>query len=397
MATKVLIPVLGESITEATLARWLKNEGEVVRRGETIAELETAKATLDLEAPANGILLKILAPEGTITPIGRAVAIIGEPGENVSESGENAQHDAILSPLSQEETLIADKAHSTETQEIAQRISPAARRRATELGISLEELSSLSKGKRITTQDVEQYAATRPVPVVAERPSFRRIELTEIRRAIAQRLTISQQIPQFSISMEINADELLRTQNILRTRMENVTVTVLLIYLVARTLPKHPYLNAHFVNNSILLYDTVDLSLAIATPRGLIAPVIPAAEKMSLLQIASYVKALTQRARSGELLPSDLRDGTFTISNLGMYGVSQFIPLLNPPQVAIMGVGAIQQRWVPLPDGGGCPAQMLNLSITADHRALDGEQVARFLGELGESIRTLHPQQIQAE
>jgi|YNPNPStandDraft_1061719.scaffolds.fasta_scaffold02415_10 pyruvate dehydrogenase E2 component (dihydrolipoamide acetyltransferase) len=387
MAIKVLVPILGEAITEATLSSWLKKEGDPVQRGETIAELETAKATLALESPDNGILLKILVPEGTNLTIGQVVAIIGKPGEEF-------QHDTIPPALSPEKVSAPDETLATETQEIPRRISPAARRRAAELGISVEQIFSLSPDRRITTDDVERYAATRAHPAGTEGLSFQRIELTEMRRAIAQHMSSSQQIPQFSVSMEINADALLQAQNVLRTRVENVTVTVLLIYLVVQMLQKHPYLNAHFEENSILLYDTVYLSLAVATSRGLIAPVIPEAEKMTLSQIASYVNNLTQRTRSGALLSSDLHDGTFTISNLGMYGISQFVPLLNPPQVAIMGVGAIQQRWVALPGGGGRPAQMLNLTITADHRALDGEQVARFLTDLDQSISTLHPEQI---
>ncbi len=386
MVTRVLIPILGEAITEAILSSWLKKEGEPVQRGEAIAELETAKATLALESPANGIILKILVPEGTKLTIGQAVAIIGK-------SGEDWQAEATPSP-SKEQALAPDQTLALETKEIAQRISPAARRRAAELGIPLEEISAISTDKRITTEDVERYAASRSQPAGAEIPPFRRIELSEIRHTIAQRMSASQQIPQFSVSMEINADALRQAQHVLRTQAENITVTVLLIHLVAQTLRKHPYLNAHYEQNAILLYDTVYLSLAVATSRGLIAPVIPEVEKMGLSQIANYVNAIIRRARSGTLLPGDLRDGTFTISNLGMYGISQFVPLLNPPQVAILGVGAIQQRWIALPGGGGRPAQMLNLTVTADHRAVDGEQVARFLGDLGESISTLHPEQI---
>jgi len=282
MAIKVLVPILGEAITEATLSSWLKKEGDPVQRGETIAELETAKATLALESPDNGILLKILVPEGTNLTIGQVVAIIGKPGEEF-------QHDTIPPALSPEKVSAPDETLATETQEIPRRISPAARRRAAELGISVEQIFSLSPDRRITTDDVERYAATRAHPAGTEGLSFQRIELTEMRRAIAQHMSSSQQIPQFSVSMEINADALLQAQNVLRTRVENVTVTVLLIYLVVQMLQKHPYLNAHFEENSILLYDTVYLSLAVATSRGLIAPVIPEAEKMTLSQIASYV------------------------------------------------------------------------------------------------------------
>lgn len=386
MATRVLIPILGEAITEATLSSWLKKEGDPVQRGETIAELETSKATLALESPANGILLKILVPEGTNLTIGQVVAIIGKPGEDW-------QAETTPSP-SKEQTPAPDQTPALETKEFVRRISPAARRRAAELGIPLEEISALSTDKRITSEDVERYAASRSQPTNTENLPFRRIELSEIRRTIAQRMSTSQQIPQFSVSMEINADALLQAQSVLRPQAENITITVLLIYLVSQTLRKHPHLNAHYEQNAILLYDTVYLSLAVATPRGLIAPVIPEVEKMSLSQIANYANEITQRARSGTLLPGDLRDGTFTVSNLGMYGVSQFVPLLNPPQVAVLGIGAIQQRWIALPGGGGRPAQMLNLTITADHRALDGEQVALFLRDLAESIGTLQSEQI---
>jgi len=387
MATQVLVPLLGESITEATLLNWLKGEGDPVQRGEAIAELETAKATLTLESPVNGILLKKLVPEGTLLTIGQLVATIGKPGEEWQPEDEQpSSTEPAPAPPVQPPVVEATK--------VSRAISPAARRRAAELGVTLEELASISSGKRITSEDVERYAAIRVQAKSAETLPFQRVELSDHRRTIARRLGAAQQIPQFSVSMEIHADPFLQVLHELRSKVGNLTVTVMLMYVVAQVLQKHPYLNAHFADDAILQFETIDFSLAIATPRGLISPTVPSAEKMSLPQLATYTKALVQRARTGTLLPNDMRDGTFTISNLGMYGVTQFVPILNPPQVAIMGIGAIQPRWIALPDSGGKPVQLLNLTITADHRAVDGDQVARFLEDLSATMRTVQPNQI---
>jgi len=390
MPTEVLLPILGEAITEATLSRWLKKEGETVQRGEEIAELETSKATLPLECPTSGVLLKIIAPEGTVLETGQVIAVVGKPGEVWQPESSEPPTPAKPVPISIDSTQLAGD-------ERVQRISPAARRRAAELGIPIEEISARDPSLRITTEDVERYAVARSTRLTNEYLPFHREPLNETRRLIAQRMTASQQVPQFSVSMDIIADALYQTLIHLNSSSQSppvhFTVTTLLIYIAAQTLLKHRYLNSKFDGETVVIYDTIHLALAIATPRGLVAPVIPEAERMTLGQLAHRVRSLTERARAGKLLPEELRDGTFPLSNLGMYGVSQFIPLLNPPQVAILGIGAIQPGWVPLADGRGHPVRMMNVTVTADHRVVDGAQVALFLSDLREAILSLHSEQ----
>lgn len=390
MPTEVLLPILGEAITEAILSRWLKREGETVQRGEEIAELETSKATLPLECPTNGVLLKIIAPEGAVLKTGQLIAVVGKPGEVWQH-----ELDEPSTPASLVSTTIATTQPAGE--EHVQRVSPAARRRAAELGIPIEEITARAPGLRITTEDIEHYAATHSPRLTDEYLPSHREPLNETRRLIARRMTASQQVPQFSVSMEIPADALYQTLTILNSTPQSppvhFTITTMLIYIVAQTLLRHRYLNAKLDGETILIYDTVHLALAIATPHGLVAPVIPEVEKMTLVQLAHHVRSLIERARVGKLFPEELSDGTFTLSNLGMYGVSQFIPLLNPPQVAILGIGAIQPRWVPLTDNKSHPIRMMNMTMAADHRVVDGAQVALFLSDLRESILALHSEQ----
>jgi len=383
MTTQIIVPALGESIVEANLLAWLKKVGDPVKRGEEIAQLETAKATMPLECPANGVLLSILVTEGTPVIPGQALAIVGQPGEVVE-----VEVPPMASSTVPQEPVAALPQPEGPQPTGAQRISPAARRLADELGLDLSTILPSTPGARITTEDIQRYLKTGQAEArLVDRLPYHRVALNEVRKVVAERMSASaSQIPQFSVSLEANATRMLETKKELMAKGIEVSLTALLVQSVCRALQGHPLVNARFSEDSILVYETVNMAVAVATPHGLMAPVIHAAEKLSLQEIARQLNDLTLAARENRLSLSQVTDGTFTLSNLGMYGVSQFVPLVNPPQAAILGVGSAKAVLLPTPQGGIQPAWLTTLTVSADHRVLDGEAVAQFLGSLQKEI-----------
>jgi pyruvate dehydrogenase E2 component (dihydrolipoamide acetyltransferase) len=418
MATQVLVPVLGEAIGEARIAVWFKRPGDSVRRGEELAELETDKAMLALECPADGVLIEVLAVEGALVTTGQLLAQIGQPNEAAAPRSAVTAPTAEL-PVVPAATLaatlaatptvqvgakaearlatpVAPAARRMETSaDSRRRISPAARRLARELGIDVARLTASKPGGRITTQDVTHLAAP---PVGADRLSGRRVALTEIQRVMANRMVQSaREIPQFSATIDVNAAALFKVQQgFAEGRGENgrvaadvpaarVSLTALLVFLVARVLREHPLLNARFDGDGVILYETVNMGVAVTTPQGLVVPVLHGVERLSIHELMGRWRGLVQTARSGRLALGDVSDGTFTLSNLGMYGVQGFVPLVNPPQAAILGIGGVQSLVVP--DAHGTQhVQRMNLTISADHRVMDGAAAAAFLRDLKVSI-----------
>jgi pyruvate dehydrogenase E2 component (dihydrolipoamide acetyltransferase) len=415
MSTRVLVPTLGEAISEAVLTAWLFSQGDPVRRGDEIAELETDKATLTLESPANGVLLSILVPQGTTVTPGQVLAWIGKPGEAVevepepsaSESAGSLSRSAqsllrgivpnpednpgVDQPASQAPAQTWAETLPTGEKEprISQRVSPAARRLARQLGVELAEVSPGRVGRRITSEDVESYVRSSSATQAAEldKLPFHRIQMSRIQKTAAARMTESaQQIPQFSVSLDADATRLLEVKGELAGQGLRASITAMLIQLAARVLKLHPLLNARFDGDGILAYETVNIGIATASPAGLVAPVIHRAETLSLAEIARQLTELAGAGRENRLSLDQVSGATFTLSNLGMYGVQQFIPLVNPPQAAILGVGAARLAAQPSGEGGFMTVWLLNLSVSADHRVLDGEAAAQFLASLRTEI-----------
>jgi pyruvate dehydrogenase E2 component (dihydrolipoamide acetyltransferase) len=368
-----------------TIVKWLKSEGDAVEKGEPLYELDTDKVTQEVEADFSGTLLKIAVQEGEV-PVGETIAVIGEQGEDVpkvSAAPEAREEEAPReAPAPQQED-----GRPAEPVAAGGRVkaSPLARRIARERGVDLAALSGTGPEGRIVAEDVERaVAAPAAAPVAAAAPvgEVERRELTSVRRTIARRLTEAWQIPVFQL--QASAD-MSRVNGLLeRLRSDDgprYTVTDVLTKVCATALVRHREVNAQWTDDAILLFPTANVGIAVAAPQGLVVPVIRGAERLSLAEIAAARTDVVTRAREGKLQRADLEEGTFTISNLGMYRVEQFTAVLNPPQAAIVAVGAIEDRVMA---EGVRP--MMKLSATFDHRAVDGAPAAEFLQDVKELL-----------
>ncbi len=399
MATEVKLPRLGQGMEAGTIVRWLKAEGDEVAKGEPLYELDTDKVTQEVEAEADGVLLKIVVSDGEVD-VGTTIAVIGAQGEDVSEvvaaaSAGNGGAPAPAPPAAEAppETREAPDAPSPAPVQIAApaesgrvKASPLARRIARERGIDLTRIAGTGPDGRIIAEDVDHAAAAPAAPAVApEAPPPGEVEvvqLTSIRRTIARRLTEAWEAPVFQLTVTADATALVATRErmveLLREGEVKPTVNDVLTRLVASALTRHRAVNAQFVELELHRYPTANVGIAVATDNGLVVPVIRDAERLSVQQIAVARADLVSRARDGKLQLVDLEGGSFTISNLGMYGIEQFVAVLNPPQVAILAVGSIEER--PFVVGGELTvAPLLTMTLTCDHRAIDGSEGADFL------------------
>jgi pyruvate dehydrogenase E2 component (dihydrolipoyllysine-residue acetyltransferase) len=385
MATDVSLPRLGQGMEAGTIVRWLKSEGDTVEKGEPLYELDTDKVTQEVEADASGVLLKILAGEGEEIEVGKRIAVIGEEGEEVSAEAEPAPKTEEPAKVPKPEPLPAERVEEPQQPSRADgriKASPLARRIARERSIDLASLTGTGPDGRIVAEDVERAAAApTPVHAPAEAAPLEAevVPLTSLRKTIARRLTEAWEAPAFQISMSA---DMTRAQELHdRLREQGVSVTDILTKLAAVALLRHREVNAHFVDDELRIFPNAHIGLAVATERGLIVPVQREVERKSLVQIAAERKDIVQRTREGKLTQEDLEGGTFTISNLGMYGVEIFTAVLNPPQAAILAVGAIEER--PVVENGDFVARpLMAMTLTCDHRAVDGAKAADFLREL---------------
>jgi pyruvate dehydrogenase E2 component (dihydrolipoamide acetyltransferase) len=405
VASEVKLPRLGQGMESGTIVKWLKTEGDRVEKGEPLYELDTDKVTQEVEAEAAGVLLKIAVVEGEV-PVGETIAVIGEEGETVSlepssgngaaaqEGAEDAQEEGSPGQAREEERErgqeVAERTQPATRDGGRVKASPLARRIARERGIDLASLSGTGPEGRIVAEDVERAgaaAASAEATAPAAVGEVEQRQLTSIRKTIARRLTEAWEIPVFQLlaSADMTRANALVAQ--LREREEGpkTTITDLLTKVCATALMRHREVNAQWTDDAILLFPTANVGIAVATPQGLVVPVIRSAGRLRLAEIATARADLVTRARDGKLQREDLEDGTFTISNLGMYRVEQFTAVLNPPQAAIVAVGAIEERAVPL--GGELGIRpMMTLSATFDHRAVDGAPAAGFLQTVKELL-----------
>jgi pyruvate dehydrogenase E2 component (dihydrolipoamide acetyltransferase) len=377
-----------------TIVRWLKSEGEAVEKGEPLFELDTDKVTQEVEAEAAGVLLKIAVAEGEV-PVGQTVAFIGAKGEDVpevapapEESGAAHQAPAEAEPPAETQVPGTGLSQSTNGRIKA---SPLARRMARERGIELSGVRGTGPDGRIVAEDVERAEAGGPPPLVDTGPNLwtgtQRVPLTNIRKTIARRLTEAWQIPVFQLQASADMTRVNTLVAKLRERDPEVRVTVtdVLTKVCAQALMRHREVNAEFTEDAILLHPSANIGLAVAAPQGLVVPVIRDAHLLPLSVIARQRSDLVGRARENKLRAEDLEGGTFTISNLGMYAVESFTAVLNPPQAAIVAVGATEERVVPV-EGEMVVRPMITFTGTFDHRAVDGAPAAAFLQTLKESL-----------
>jgi pyruvate dehydrogenase E2 component (dihydrolipoamide acetyltransferase) len=391
VASEVILPRLGQGMESGTIVRWLKSEGDPVEKGEPLFELDTDKVTQEVEAEASGVLLKIVVPEGEV-PVGTAVAYVGEAGEEVPAAAgtgtqpqqEEAPREQVPVPSEPEPAGVPEAAPVAATGNGGRiKASPLARRIARERGIDLAALAGTGPEGRIVAEDVERAAvapAPRAAPAAAPPGSVERVELSSLRRTIARRLTEAWTVPAFQISMsaDMTKTQELRALLVERYPEERPTVTDVLTKVCAIALMRHRAVNATFAGDAIEIHPAANVGLAVATDRGLVVPVIAGADGRTVAEIAAVRADLVGRSRDAKLQAEDLEGGTFTISNLGMYGVEQFIAVLNPPQAAILAVGAIEDRPVAR-DGQVVVRPMMTMTLTCDHRTIDGAVAADFL------------------
>lgn len=420
MATQVMMPKLSPTMEEGQISRWLKKEGDKVSMGEPLAEIDTDKATMEMQALSSGVLRKILVNEGESAPLGQPIAIVGEPDEDISSLMTTAG--APAKPAAEKPSEPA-KAKEAKPEEVPAQaapspaadvrgngrqsppagsdrlvVSPLAARMAAEAGVDLRSLSGSGPGGRIVKRDIEAAinqqeggkAAPAPtqlraVPAV-ERPTsgasaYRDEPISEIRRTIARRLVTSLgPIPHFFLTIEVEMDraaEMRQSIKLLNPELQ-ISINDIIIKVAAVALMQHPQVNASFQEKTVRYYEQADIGVAVAIEDGLITPVVRAANQKTLSEIAAEVRDLAERARNRKLKPDEYTGATFSISNLGMFGIDEFTAVINPPEGAILAVGAMNPKAV-VRDGQVVVRQMMHVTMSCDHRVIDGATGAKFL------------------
>ncbi len=380
MATTVIMPQLGLTMTEGTIEKWLKQEGDRVEKGEPLVEIITEKINFQYESPASGFLRKILHHEGETVAVTTPIAIIAEEGEAVAEVERVTPEVLVEVPL--------PVAVQRDSKEPSKRIfvSPIARRMAQEKGIDLSSVKGSGPMGRIVKMDVLKAAGKGVAPAM-QRPSEKLIPLKGIRRIIAKRMTESfQNVPHFYLSLETDMTSCLVLHEQLREEVERrtqlrLTLTDLLVKITASALRDHPIINSRIEGDQIHLIEEINIGVAIALEDGLIVPVIHHADQKSLTEIASTLRDLTHKAKEGKLSLEEVGGGTFTLSNMGMLGIDKFNAIINPPECSILGVGRTVEK--PVFYRGEIKVRpMAWFSLSSDHRIVDGATAALFLNQI---------------
>jgi len=429
MATKVIMPKLSPTMEEGQIVRWLKKEGDKVAMGEPLAEIDTDKATMEMQALANGVLRKIIVNEGQSAPLGQPIAIVGEADEDISSLLSEAP--AAAAPAEQKEAApqqpepapapaaakqpppaqaqaasagagtagVASNGQTASPSAASGRliVSPLAARMAAESGLDLRSVQGSGPGGRIVKKDIEaalsqpapstqrypravEPAQFQPAPIAAA-SAYRDEPASEIRKTIAKRLVTSLgPVPHFFLTTEIEMDraaEMRRGINALDPDLK-ISINDIIIKVTAAALMQHPEVNASFQDKFVRYYEHADIGVAVAIEDGLITPVVRAADQKSLSQIAAEVRELAERARSKRLKPEEYTGATFSISNLGMFGIDEFTAVINPPEGGILAVGAMTPRPV-VRDNEIVVRQIMRVTMSCDHRVIDGATGAKFL------------------
>jgi pyruvate dehydrogenase E2 component (dihydrolipoamide acetyltransferase) len=379
MAVSIVMPALEMAQETGKIISWLKKEGDVIAKGEPLAEIETDKVVLELEASADGVLAGVTAGPGDVVQVGKTIAWIVAPGEKPPVESASAGPAARTMTGTSGPSTASPIAAPIARQENAEvKVSPKARRMAKELGVDLTKVVGTGPGGIISGEDVEAAAKATPAPVAAGP-----VVLSAIGRLMAERTTQSwTTAPHFFLVREIDATGLIAARE---KHGKAVTHTDLLVALVARALVKHPKMNASWTGSAITLNPNVNISIAIAVKDGVVGAVIPNADTATLTAISAKRQDLAERARAGRLHPPDVTGGTFTISNLGMFGVDAFSAIITPPQAAVLAVGRIADRVVAVNGLIGI-RPILTMTLSSDHRVVDGAQAAAFLKDVAEAL-----------
>ncbi len=392
MAHNIVMPALEMAQENGKLLSWRKKEGESVTKGEPLLEIETDKAVVEIESPGDGILAGVKAHEGDVIPVGQTIAWIVLPGEKPpAETQPSATGRRMETKVSSAPPAAAAKTSSGPAIASAVRISPKARRLAREHGIDLSRVRGTGSEGEILAEDVQALVASPGSAKEAPAPGTLEV-MSSIARLMAERTTQSwTSVPHFFVIREADAGALIEAREKLGSGIEKaqgvrVTHTDVLVALAARVLGKHPRLNASWTGEGIRLNPEVNIGIAMAVNDGVVAAAIPGAQTKNLGEIAALRHDLTERARAGRLRPADITGATFTISNLGMYKVDAFSAIINPPQAAILAVGRITDRVVPVEGKPGI-RPMMTMTLSSDHRVVDGARAASFINDLADAIQ----------
>ena len=395
---QITMPKLSDTMLEGTLIKWHKKVGDKVTVGDVIADVETDKATMEMEAFDDGTIIEIIVPEGGVVKVGQPLANL----EGGKKSVVKSSAPAALASIAPTANLPASTKPQTATLPNGSHIkaSPLAKKIALERGVSLLGVQGTGPGGRVVAADVPTASITHTAAPAAPRievpfsDSDTKIPLSGMRRTIAERLLASKtQIPHFYLTIEIDAAPLAKLRKELNAAAETagtakVTVNDFILLAAARAAKQHPRINSAFAGDSIVEYGSVNLSVAIAVEDGLITPVIRDAQSLSLRAISAAVKDLAVRARSKKIKPEEYQGGTLTISNLGAYGIDSFYAIINPPQAAILAVGAIVKKPVVNAQDQIVAGQRMTISLSGDHRVVDGAAGAEFLATMRKSLES---------
>jgi pyruvate dehydrogenase E2 component (dihydrolipoamide acetyltransferase) len=399
MPFSVVMPALEMAQETGKLLAWRKKEGDRVAKGEPLLEIETDKAVVEVEAPADGVLAGISAFEGAEVPVGQTIAWIVAPGEPLPTDGDSSSRrsgragsHAIPGPPSPASYASSATSHAAPPP-FSVKISPKARRLAQERGLDVSSLQGSGPDGEILASDVQAAQERTPRKVASvHRANLSQFEMpTTLGRIMAERTTQGwTTVPHFFVSRDLDASALhdyrnRRVREIEATPHPPITHTDFLVALIARVLVKHPRLNASWTLEGVRLHDRVNMGIAIAVDDGVVVAVIPNAHVASFADIARLRVELSERAKTGKLRPTDIADATFTLSNLGMYKVDRFSAIITPPQAAILAVGAITDRVVAI-DGKAAVRPMITLTLSCDHRVIDGARAARFLDDIAAAL-----------
>jgi pyruvate dehydrogenase E2 component (dihydrolipoamide acetyltransferase) len=388
MAISVVMPALEMAQETGKLLAWRKKEGERVTKGEPLLEIETDKAVVEIEAPADGILAGVTADVGAVIPVGETIAWLVAAGEKPPAKSATAAPAARASSGPERAAsgvaLVSAERTATTTQ-----ISPKARRLAKELGVDINKVHGTGPDGTITSEDVEKFADAKGAPASAPAAAA---ALSQVARLMAERTTQSwTSVPHFFLVRDVDCSELIAAQKRIANESEKTqspapTITDLLIALLARVLANRPRMNASWTGETIRSNPDVNISVAMAVRDGVVGAVIHKANALKLAEISTQRRELTERARAGRLRPADISGGTFTLSNLGMYKVDAFSAIITPPQAAVLAVGTIADRVVAI-DGKPAVRPMMTMTLSSDHRVVDGARAAEFLSELANAIQ----------
>jgi pyruvate dehydrogenase E2 component (dihydrolipoamide acetyltransferase) len=414
---EINMPRLSDTMQEGTITHWLKKPGDEIKKGEVVAEVETDKANMEIESFSSGILEQILVNEGDVAPIGQPIAILGT-GAHVQSKGSVAQTKAAPE---QKQKVVVNQANAIAEGQVATsgqngngrgetiKSSPLARRMAEEHGIDLAQLKGTGPAGRIVRDDIEEYlekrsstpatngatpSAESPTQLTAVSDDADIVKLTTMQKTIVRRMTEAKQsVPHFYVSNDIDLTDALAIRQKLNANLGEggvkISVNDLIVKACALALEKFPEVNGSYKDGQFILPKHINVGIAVDVPGGLLVPVIRDANLKGLRTIARESKALGVKAQSGKLAPSDLDGGTFSISNLGMMDVTEFVAIINPPQSAILAVGATRKTYVPI-DNQPVVRDIMHVTLSADHRILYGATVARFLQEVKRLLQNVY-------